>query len=85
MRIDILSKVDRLRCVLRRQKATKVFDDDVCVVVGFHEPVGVVEVAAVDVIEGQHRFRRKMLAASEVLRHLEYRQRSVEVVLLADE
>ena len=62
-RPESVAEKDRIRRVFRRQEVAQVLDDDVGVVVDLHEPVGVVVVVFVDVVERLHRLRRQVLPA----------------------
>ena len=77
-------KEDGPRRVLLGKEVAKVFDDDLSVVVGLHEPVGGVEVFPVDVVEGLHRLCRQVSASWQIGSDNKHRKISGLVVLFAD-
>ncbi len=61
--LELASEVNGVAGVVGLQHVAEVLHDDVGVVVGFHEPVGVVHVVLVDVLEGAFGFAPQGVSA----------------------
>ena len=80
--LESMAEKDRFRRVFRRQEVAEVLDDDVGVVIDLHEPIGVVLVVFVDVVERFHRLRRQVVPA---FRYGDVDSRERVVFAVADE
>ena len=77
-----MSEVDRLAGLVWREEMTQVLDDHVRIVVGLQKPVGLVAMVLVDVVEGEHRLHRQVVAS---VRHADVDGRERRVLVVADE
>ena len=66
--LELAAEVDGVRPVVGLQQVAEVLDDDEGVVVRLEEPVGLVQVVLVDVLEGRLRLAPQVVAP---LRHFE--------------
>ena len=55
VRFEAVAEIYRVRRVFRRQKISQILDNDEGVVIDLHEPIAVVIVVLVDVVECRHR------------------------------